>query len=78
MGGPQLPNTMLLDNNTTLAWDKTILTDRPVEANQSDIVLIEEEVSHAYLIDISVPLDANIVSMNAEKHTKYCNLEITF
>eukprot|EP00957_Ditylum_brightwellii_P103039 7852797-Ditylum_brightwellii.AAC.1 len=70
------PKTMLSDNNTTLIWDKIILTDMPVEANQPDIVLIKEEVSRAYLIDISVLLDASIVSMNAEKHTKYCDLEI--
>eukprot|EP00957_Ditylum_brightwellii_P157838 12013863-Ditylum_brightwellii.AAC.1 len=69
---------MLLNNNTAFTWDKTILMDRPVEANRPDIVLIAEEVSRPYLIDISVLLDANIVSMNAETHTKYHNLEITF
>eukprot|EP00957_Ditylum_brightwellii_P009981 753075-Ditylum_brightwellii.AAC.1 len=67
---------MVLAKNTTITWDKTILTDRHVEANCPDIVLIEEGQSHAHLIDISVALDANIVSMNADKPTKYRNLEI--
>eukprot|EP00957_Ditylum_brightwellii_P184347 14041629-Ditylum_brightwellii.AAC.1 len=73
------PKTMLLDDSTTIMWDKTILIDRPVKANLPDNVLIKKMQSHAHLIvDISVQLDANIVSMNADKHTKYCNLEIVF
>eukprot|EP00957_Ditylum_brightwellii_P057776 4381077-Ditylum_brightwellii.AAC.1 len=38
----KLPKTMVLSDNTTITWDKTILMDRPVEANRPDIVLIEE------------------------------------
>eukprot|EP00957_Ditylum_brightwellii_P103486 7885530-Ditylum_brightwellii.AAC.2 len=69
---------MVLADNTTITWDKTILTDRHVEANHPDIVLVEEGKSHVHLIDISVLLDANIVSTNADEHTKYHNMEITF
>eukprot|EP00957_Ditylum_brightwellii_P196125 14943570-Ditylum_brightwellii.AAC.1 len=68
---------MLLDNNTTISWDRTILTDRHVEANCPDSVLVEEGMPCAHLIDISVLLDVNTVSMNADEHTRYRNLEIT-
>eukprot|EP00957_Ditylum_brightwellii_P062569 4748084-Ditylum_brightwellii.AAC.2 len=72
------PKTMVLSDNTMITWGKPTLMDKHVEANRPDIVLIEEGQSHTRLIDISIPLDANIVSMNADKHTKYRNLEIAF
>eukprot|EP00957_Ditylum_brightwellii_P182029 13867775-Ditylum_brightwellii.AAC.1 len=69
---------MVLADNTTIMWNKTILNEMPVYANQPDSVLLEEGQSCMHLIEISILLDANIVSKNEDKHTKYCKLEIAF
>ena len=53
-----------------------MITDSHTPANRPDIVIHDRTKKEALLIDISVPVDANIVKKTAEKHTKYRDLEI--
>lgn len=48
-----------------------MLTDRPVANNRPDIVLIEKEEKHSYIIDLTIPSDDRAYS---EKITKYSDL----
>ena len=41
------------NNNNNLYWDRSILTDRTVDFNKLDIVLIDRENKTALVIDIA-------------------------
>jgi len=56
-----------------LHWDKSIITDRTVDFNRPDIVLIDRENKTVLVIDIAVPLLRNLPKTEAEKVTKYEN-----
>eukprot|EP00957_Ditylum_brightwellii_P143127 10905629-Ditylum_brightwellii.AAC.1 len=48
--------------------------DHAISDNRPDLVVLDEEKRTALLIDITCPMDVNMVT--AKKHKKYCNLEI--
>lgn len=52
-------------------WDRKIVTDRPVANNVPDIVFTQKEENITYIIDMAVPLAANIQKTQAEKISKY-------
>ena len=58
-----------------LLWEQPIPTDLPVGANRPDMLLQDSESGHVFLIDISVPLDINVVAKALEKKTKYASLQ---
>lgn len=57
-------------------WDRPMHTDRTVDYNRSEILLIDKKLKTAKIIDIAVPLTNNIQRSEAEKATKYENLAI--
>lgn len=57
-------------------WDVTMPTDRTVSANQPDIGLHDKNNNMCYLLDVAIPDDKNTVKKEAEKITKYRDLEI--
>ncbi|KAJ8961147.1 hypothetical protein NQ318_008827 [Aromia moschata] len=57
-------------------WDRLIITDRTVDFNRPDIVLINKEQRRGIIIDIAVPLTHNIQKTEREKIAKYENLSI--
>eukprot|EP00957_Ditylum_brightwellii_P079368 6034718-Ditylum_brightwellii.AAC.1 len=62
--------------NDTVVWDKTQVMDKPIKTIRPDIIPSKGKKLIFLLIDISVLLDINIGSKAADKHTKYCDLEI--
>ena len=63
-------------NGIDLLWDKTILTDKKVNYNRPDITIHDTKNKECIFIDVSVPVCNNIVQKEAEKITKYRDLEI--
>ena len=61
-----------------VTWDKTIIVDRVVEANQPDITIIDTDKQFAKFVEISIPLDVNIVTKTADKISTYWDLEIAY
>ena len=55
-------------------WDKPVLTDRTVDHNRPDILLIDKKKKEGVIIDIAVPLSHNIKQKEIEKISKYENL----
>ena len=62
--------------NETILWDYSIITDRKILANRPDIVIHDRKSKTCMLIDVSIPDDKNIALKEAEKISKYKNLEI--
>ena len=60
----------------TVMWDFTLITDKRIPANRPDITIHDRKNRTAILIDVSVPVENNIVKKTAEKHVKYRDLEI--
>ncbi|KAI5731304.1 hypothetical protein M8J77_007883 [Diaphorina citri] len=57
-------------------WDSTVVTDRRIEANRPDIVLVDKNEKTVKLIDIAHPADHNILHSTATKIHKYQDLAI--
>ena len=57
-----------------ILWEFTVPTARPLGANRPDLVLVDDVARCVKLIDVSVPLDCNIVQKAAEKVIKYAPL----
>ena len=55
-------------------WDMSITTDRAIAANKPDIVVKNDK--EWLIIDVAIPDDANILTKEAEKISKYRDLEI--
>eukprot|EP00957_Ditylum_brightwellii_P015269 1150362-Ditylum_brightwellii.AAC.1 len=47
-----------------------------VSASHPDLVLLDEEKRTALLIDVTCPMDINMVTAAAKKHKKYRDLKI--
>ena len=62
-------------NENTILWD-SIITDRNILANRSDIVIHDLKSKTCVMIDVSLPDDKNVALKEAEKISKYKDLEI--
>lgn len=71
-----LPAAVLESDNTVLYWDRPIITDRTVDYNRPDIVIIDKANKNAILVDIACPLSANLQKTEREKIAKYQNLSV--
>ena len=68
-----LPYTMT-QTGTEILWDVEIKTTTKIKHNRTDIVVKIPEEMKWQLIDIAIPQDHNIVSMENEKVSKYIDL----
>eukprot|EP00957_Ditylum_brightwellii_P118979 9074483-Ditylum_brightwellii.AAC.1 len=68
--------SICLDEGCTRMHNMTQCVDHAVATNRSNIILLDEKKRTALLIDVTCPIDVNMVTAAAEKHKKYCNLEI--
>eukprot|EP00957_Ditylum_brightwellii_P151638 11547495-Ditylum_brightwellii.AAC.1 len=57
-------------------YNMTQRADRTFSANRPDLALLDEEKRTALLIDVTCPMDINMVTVAAKKHKKYRDLEI--
>ena len=71
-----VPKSSVECGDITVMWDFTLITDKKIPANRPDITIHDRKNRKATLIDVSVPIDNNIVRKTAEKHVKYRDLEI--
>ena len=62
--------------DTIIYWDQTLITDKWIKGNRPDITIWNVKDRTAQLIDVSVPMDTNIIMRTADKLTKYRDLEI--
>ena len=70
------PAPVLESSEVLLYWDRPILTDRTVEHNRPDILIIEKRSRRAWIADTGVPLSHNLRKVETEKIRKYQNLAI--
>ncbi|XP_030765533.1 uncharacterized protein LOC115889621 [Sitophilus oryzae] len=70
------PDAVLESDQHLLYWDRPIITDKTVDYNRPDILLINKSEKVAWIIDIGIPLTHNIFKTEQEKCRKYINLAI--
>ena len=70
------PAPVLENSNTILYWDRPVLTDRTIDYNRPDIMLINILAKTAQIIEIGVPLTHNTKKTEIEKQRKYEELAI--
>ena len=71
-----VPEKSMDYEDLTITYDLPMITDTHTPANRPDIVIHDRKQKTAFLIDVSVPIDINVVKKTAEKHSKYRDLEI--
>ena len=69
-----VPDPVLENGNITLYWDRSIITDRTIVANKSDIVVVDRLERRAMIVDITVPHDENLVKAEKDIQIKYHDL----
>ena len=70
------PISMVNIDENTISWDYSIITDRKILANRPDVVIHDRKSKTCTLIDVSVPVYKNIALKEADKISKYKDLEI--
>ena len=67
----ELPEKVVENTSAKILWDFYIQTDKMVQHNRPDIVIIDKIWKTATIIDIAVPRDDNIKDKEQEKIDKY-------
>lgn len=70
------PEPVLESAHLVLYWDRPIITDRTIDYNRPDLVLIDKDNKKALIIDIACPLTHNLHKTEVEKIRKYENLAV--
>lgn len=70
------PDAVLENHRYVLYWDRPIITDRTVDYNRPDLILIDKDSKKATIVDIGCPLTSNLQKTEIEKVNKYQNLAI--
>ena len=70
------PEPLLENDSAKVLWNFPVQTDRRVNHNKPDILVLEKVERKIYIIDIAVPNDVNISRKRNEKINKYANLAI--
>ena len=55
------------DVKVAMCWDKPIKTDRKVNYNKPDVVVIDREENTWYIVDFTIPMDQHIKEKKEEK-----------
>ena len=71
-----VPTEITTYKNKVIMWDKAILTDKKVKCNRPDITIHDTEKRECIFVDMAVPVCVNVIRKEAEKITKYRDLEI--
>jgi len=70
------PADSIIHDQVEIMWDKAIRTDKQVYCNRPDITIHDRKNRECIFIDMSVPVCYNVIDKEAEKITKYRDLEI--
>lgn len=60
----------------TIMWDKDVFTNLTISANRPDIIVHNKKDKMCLLIDVTIPVDHNIVEKENNKLFKYKSLGI--
>ena len=58
-----------------ILWDLYVYLDHMISARRPDII-IDKAVSNVIMVDVSIPADKNISTMEEEKLSKYQDLRV--
>ena len=70
------PEEVVQQNDIIVMWDKSILTAKKVGCNRPDITIHDTKARECIFVDVSIPVCDNVIKKEAEKITKYRDLEI--
>jgi hypothetical protein len=70
------PKPVLETPNHIIYWDRPVITDKSVDHNRPDIIVIDRQKKTASIIDIAIPLTHNIQPTENEKVSKYEDLAL--
>jgi hypothetical protein len=70
------PESCLENDNYKLYFDRTVLTDIHIQHNRPDIIILNKQQKHSYLLDIAVPNSHNITQTYNTKINKYLELSV--
>ena len=68
------PPPVLENDKCILYWDKQIITDKTMDFNKPDIILVDKMLKKTYIIDVAVPCTSNLSKTESTKISKYQNL----
>jgi len=68
------PQPVVQTNSVKILWDLDIRTNRVISAHRPDIVVHDFVERSAMLLDVSIPVDFNIVEKEREKIQKHKDL----
>ena len=70
------PQDTTIHTDITILWDKPIITDKKIKHNRPDITIHNTKTRECIFIDVAIPSCTNVTKKEAEKITKYRDLEI--
>ena len=65
------PTPVLVKSNIILYWDRPVFTDKSIDYNGPDILLINNKTRTATIIEIGVPLTHNLNKIEIEEKYKF-------
>ena len=68
------PDEVVLNRCVEVLYDTVIATDREIGANRPDIVIRDKVEKKTYILDVSCPIDVNVIKKEQEKVSKYSGL----
>jgi hypothetical protein len=69
------PQSIIGNSNYNLYYRRSIITDRTIHNNRPDIIILDNTIKEAYLIDVALPNSHNLHSIITEKLQKYTGLK---
>ena len=70
------PTEIAENPDIKVLWDSYILTDKKVPHNRPDLIVHNKKTRECIIIDVAIPACHNVVTKEAEKISKYRDLEI--
>ena len=71
-----MPAPVTESEKVTIIWNMQLQTDRYIQASKPDLIIKDRQLNTCLIIDVAVPSDYNLVQKEAEKISKYRDLEI--
>ena len=65
----------MLENSHSKLYYNRFTTDQTVHNNRPDIVMVDETIKEAYLIDVTIPISFGLYSNTIEKLQKDTHLK---
>ena len=70
------PECVIENDEYKIIWNTEIMTDHRIQHNKPDIVFVNKITHTAFIIDIAIPLDQNVIKKREEKLKNYTDLAI--